>query len=213
MILAIDPSVASTGYCVFHNNKLIKYGNIPTDKNDFDNEDDRLNYIGDVIFHTLKEYDVKVVVMENQFIGNNVTTGMLLKKLSGVLCRVCKDINEVVYYTPAQWRKILGINKSKDKKQGMESKNQPTADFINIVAWGKSAENCANYLVKGRLVGIQGRIQTSNYDDKDGKKVYVTEVVASNIEFLEWGDKQQNNSDFGGIDGFHPTDSDDSIPF
>ena len=102
---------------------------------------------------------------------------------------------------------------SKDKKAEMESKNQPTADFIRIVVWGKQAENAANYLVKGRLVGIQGRIQTSNYDDKDGKKVYVTEVVASQVEFLEWGDKQQSNSsDFGGIDGFHSVDN-DSIPF
>lgn len=140
MILAIDPSVASTGYCVFHNNKLIKYGNIPTDKNDFDNEDDRLNYIGDVIFYTLKEYDIKVVVMENQFIGNNVTTGMLLKKLSGVLCRVCKDIDEVVYYTPAQWRKILGINKSKDKKQSaFEYVNQNVEEvhFEKLIKSGK----------------------------------------------------------------------------
>lgn len=52
---------------------------------------------------------------------------------------------------------------SKDKKQELESKGQPTADFINIVAWGKTAEHCANYLVKGRLVGIQGRIQTGSY--------------------------------------------------
>lgn len=109
----------------------------------------------------------------------------------------------------------LAVDKglSKDKKQEMESKGQPTADFINIVVWGKSAENCADYLVKGRLVGIQGRIQSGSYDDKDGKKVYTTEVVVNSIEFLEFGDKPQNNSDFGGIDGFHPTDSDDSIPF
>lgn len=111
----------------------------------------------------------------------------------------------------------LAIDKglSKDKKQEMESKNQPTADFINIVAWGKMAENAANYLVKGRLVAIQGRLQSGSYDDKDGKKVYTTDVVANNVEFLEWGDKQDSNnsnSGFGGIEGFHPTDDDD-IPF
>ena len=110
----------------------------------------------------------------------------------------------------------LAVDKglSKDKKQEMESKNQPTADFVRIVVWGKMGENCANYLAKGRLVGVQGRIQTSNYD-KDGTKVYVTDVVASNVEFLEWGDKQDNNnnnSDFGNMNGFTPTDSDD-IPF
>jgi single-strand DNA-binding protein len=109
---------------------------------------------------------------------------------------------------------------SREKKQEMESRNQPTADFINIVVWGKVAENCANYLQKGRLVGIQGRIQSGSYE-KDGRRVYTTDVVANQVEFLEWGDtnngKSQggynnDNSDFGGIEGFHPTDNDD-IPF
>jgi len=106
---------------------------------------------------------------------------------------------------------------SKEKKQEMESKNQPTADFINIIVWGKMGENCANYLVKGRLVGVQGRIQTGSYE-KDGIKRYTTDVVANSVEFLEWGDSNKpsgtndSNSSFGGIEGFHPTDSDD-IPF
>lgn len=117
-------------------------------------------------------------------------------------------------------------NLSRDKKQEMEARNQPTADFIRIVAWGKTAELCANYLVKGRLVAIQGRIQTSSYDDKDGKKVYTTDIVASNVEFLEWGDSPNRGSNtgsgsgfdnsqdsgFSGIEGFHPIDNDD-IPF
>ena len=59
------------------------------------------------------------------------------------------------------------------------------ADFINIVVWRKQAENCKNYLTKGSQVAIEGRIQTRNYDDKDGKKVYVTEILASNISFLD----------------------------
>ena len=109
---------------------------------------------------------------------------------------------------------------SRDKKQELESRNQPTADFIRITVWGKTAENCANYLVKGRLVAVQGRIQTGSYDDKDGKKVYTTEVVASNVEFLEWGDKQNTGSDFGSqqnqnfpdLEGLHPINNDD-IPF
>lgn len=58
------------------------------------------------------------------------------------------------------------------------------ADFINIVTWRQLAENCANYLKKGRLTAVEGRIQTRNYE-KDGKKVYVTEVVADNVRFLE----------------------------
>jgi len=104
---------------------------------------------------------------------------------------------------------------SKDKKQELEAKGQPTADFINITVWGRMAENAANYLVKGRLVGIQGRIQTGSYD-KDGTRVYTTEVVANNVEFLEWGDKtnktSNDNSWDSGIEGFHTVDNAD-IPF
>ena len=101
---------------------------------------------------------------------------------------------------------------SKDKKQEMEAKGQPTADFINIVVWGKQAESCANYLAKGRLVGIEGRIQTGSYEDKDGKKVYTTEVNASRVHFLEWGDKQTTPTEHETPEGFHNTDMGD-IPF
>lgn len=79
---------------------------------------------------------------------------------------------------------------SKEKKQEAEAKGQPTADFINIVAWGKTAENCANYLAKGRMVAVSGRIQTGSYEGKDGKRVYTTDVVAQNVQFLEWGDRK-----------------------
>ncbi|SCG84482.1 Single-stranded DNA-binding protein 3 SSB 3 [Proteiniborus sp. DW1] len=118
---------------------------------------------------------------------------------------------------------------SREKKQEFESKGQPTADFINIVVWGKQAENCANYLVKGRLVAIQGRIQTGSYTAQDGTKRYTTDVVADRVQFLEWGEARQGSQsqnrefnqnfnqsrDFGmdiDMDGFHPTDDDD-IPF
>lgn len=59
------------------------------------------------------------------------------------------------------------------------------ADFINVVIWDKQAENVAKYLTKGRLVAVEGRIQTRNYDNNEGKKVYVTEVVALSVQFLE----------------------------
>lgn len=104
---------------------------------------------------------------------------------------------------------------SKDKKQEMESQGKQTADFINITVWGKAAENAANYLAKGRLVGVQGRIQTGSYD-KDGTRIYTTEVVATNVEFLEWGDKNKNSNNDSGwgdyMEGFHPVDNDD-VPF
>lgn len=106
----------------------------------------------------------------------------------------------------------LAVDKqlSKEKKQEMESKNQPTADFINIVVWGKQAENCANYLAKGRLTAIQGRIQTRSWDD-NGTRKYATEVVAEKVQFLEWKDKNTSNTS-----GYVPdtsNDLDDTIPF
>ena len=64
------------------------------------------------------------------------------------------------------------------------SKEKET-DFINCVVWRKPAENLANYMKKGNLIGIEGRIQTRSYEGKDGKTVYVTEVVAENVQFLE----------------------------
>ena len=59
------------------------------------------------------------------------------------------------------------------------------ADFINVVAWDKTGEFCSKYFKKGQQVGVVGRIQTRNYDDKDGKKVYVTEVIAEEAYFAD----------------------------
>ena len=59
------------------------------------------------------------------------------------------------------------------------------ADFINCVVWDKQAENLAKYQHKGNQIAVEGRIQIRNYDDKDGKKVYVTEVFVSNVTFLD----------------------------
>ena len=74
----------------------------------------------------------------------------------------------------------VAVNRPFENQSGVRE-----ADFINIVVWRKQAENVKKYITKGNLVAIEGRIQTRNYDDKDGKKVYVTEVVADNVQFLE----------------------------
>ena len=66
-----------------------------------------------------------------------------------------------------------------------KQEGQPDADFINTVAWNKTADIVAQYTHKGSLVGVEGRIQTRSYDDKDSKRVYVTEVVADSVQFLE----------------------------
>ncbi len=64
-------------------------------------------------------------------------------------------------------------------------------DFLNIIVWRKQAENVCNYLNKGSLVSVEGRIQTGSYDDKDGNKRYTTDIVADSVQFLE--SKGQSN--------------------
>lgn len=74
----------------------------------------------------------------------------------------------------------------------VKQEGQPEADFINCQAWGKTAEVICQYVFKGHLLGLEGRIQTRSYDDKNGKRVYVTEVVADSVQFLE-SKKQAEN--------------------
>lgn len=81
------------------------------------------------------------------------------------------------------------------------------ADFPNIVVFGKQAENCEKYLAKGRQVAIQGHIQTGSYE-KDGRKVYTTDIIADRVEFLEWGERKEES----GLEGFTAIDEED-IPF
>jgi single-strand DNA-binding protein len=68
------------------------------------------------------------------------------------------------------------------------------ADFINCVIWRKGAENLCNFTDKGSLIGVDGRIQTRNYEGSDGKKVYVTEVQAESVQFLDSRKTAQNDS-------------------
>ena len=83
----------------------------------------------------------------------------------------------------------LAVNRNFTNQNGVRE-----ADFINIVVWRKQAETAKKYLSKGSLIAIEGRIQTRNYDGADGKKVYVTEVVADNFEFLESKGQRANNN-------------------
>lgn len=85
------------------------------------------------------------------------------------------------------------------------------ADFINIISWGKTAEFCSKYFKKGQQVGIIGRLQTRNYDDKDGKKVYVTEVVAEEAYFAEGKRAADLNAPFAEENSSPITD--DDLPF
>lgn len=63
------------------------------------------------------------------------------------------------------------------------------ADFINIVVWNKQGENCAQYLAKGRLAAVDGRLQIRSYEGNDGQRRYVTEVIADSVRFLPTGSK------------------------
>src|SRR5690554_1112941 len=74
----------------------------------------------------------------------------------------------------------VAVNRPFSNQQGDRE-----ADFINCVIWRKPAENLANYMGKGSLIDVDGRIQTRSYDGQDGKRVYVTEVVADSVQFLE----------------------------
>lgn len=96
---------------------------------------------------------------------------------------------------------------SKEKKQEMESQNKPTADFINIVTWGKTAEFAGTYLAKGLLVGINGRLESGSYE-KDGIRRYTTDVNCNNITMIEWKEKQDDNIPVGFEEA-----SNDEIPF
>lgn len=84
-------------------------------------------------------------------------------------------------------------------------------DFINIVSWNKTAEFVSKYFRKGQQVAVVGSIQTRTYDDKDGKKVYVTEVLAEEVYFAD--SKKENNNTTTSQEEFAPIQDDDELPF
>ena len=112
----------------------------------------------------------------------------------------------------------IAVNRNFTNQQG-----EREADFFNVTVWRKQAENVKNYLSQGRQVAVEGRLQTRSYEDNNGQKRYVTEVVADNVEFLGSKNSSNNNSngshndeptpyDFG--DGKEPKGTDvDSNPF
>ena len=81
----------------------------------------------------------------------------------------------------------LAVNRNFSNQQG-----EREADFINVVVWRKQAENVKNYLTQGSQAAVEGRIQTRSYDDQNGQRRYVTEVIADNVEFL--GSRNSSNN-------------------
>ena len=95
-----------------------------------------------------------------------------------------------VRYTSGSQTATTTFNIAIDRpqKQGQEKQT----DFPRITVFGSQAETCEKYLKKGRMVAIQGRLQTGSYQNKNGDTVYTTDVVANRVEFLDWGNQQSN---------------------
>lgn len=114
--------------------------------------------------------------------------------------RLTKDPN--LRFTPGAGKPVATFTVAVDRKR-VSKDGHREADFIPIVVWGKQAESTANYMSKGRLIGISGRIHTRNYEAKDGTKRYVTEVVADEVQFLDYvktssiSSQNQESQNFG----------------
>ena len=101
--------------------------------------------------------------------------------------RLTKDVE--LKYTPSNVANVsftLAVNRTFKNANG-----EREADFINCVIWRQAAENFANWVKKGALIGITGRIQTRNYENQQGQRVYITEVIAENFQMLESRNQQQ----------------------
>lgn len=101
----------------------------------------------------------------------------------------------------------LAVDRSVANAQG-----QRETDFIPVVTWGKLAETCGNYLNKGRLVAVDGRLQIRSYETQDGQKRRVAEVVAEGVRFLDRG-KDTANAAGAGVGAAGDVFPDDDIPF
>ena len=92
--------------------------------------------------------------------------------------------------------------------------NEPQTDFINCVCFDKQAENLSRYMTKGRLISVDGRIQSRSYDNQEGKRVYVTEVVATNIQYLESKSATQGTTNnYSNNNSYNAAPSNDVTPF
>lgn len=95
-------------------------------------------------------------------------------------------------YIPSSGNAVTNFDIAVDRSYQGSDGNKKT-DFFKIQVWGKKAESCANYLVKGRLVAVKGSIQNRSYETTEGEKRYITEIVVDRLQILEW-EKEQNNT-------------------
>lgn len=109
-------------------------------------------------------------------INNTVLVGRVTKDIELKQTQANKSVTQFV----------LAVN-----RQFKNANGEREADFINIVAWGKTAELLAQYVHKGSQIGVVGRIQTRNYENQQGQRVYITEVIADNFQMLESRSQQE----------------------
>lgn len=118
--------------------------------------------------------------------------------------RLTKDPD--LRYTPngvAVANFTIAVNRPFTNQQGNRD-----ADFINCVVWRRAAENLANYMKKGSMIGVDGRVQSRTFEGQDGKTVFVTEIVAESVQFLESKASQAKNQD----QGFQPNRNQNQFP-
>lgn len=94
-------------------------------------------------------------------------------------------------FTPGAGTAVTTLTLAVDRSFVKDGKKE--ADFIPIVIWGKQAESTAQWVHKGKLMAVSGRMQTRNYENKNGDKVYITEVVAEEVQFLEFSQKKDDS--------------------
>lgn len=131
-----------------------------------------------------------------------IITGRLTKDVE---CKYTQSQMAVAQFTVA-------VNRPKDKD------GKSVADFPRCIAFGKTAENLEKFTAKGRLIAVQGRIQTGKYKNRDGETVYTTDIIADRVEFLEWGEKKgRNDRDDDPYDEENPYDGfaavSEDVPF
>ena len=112
-----------------------------------------------------------------------------------------------VRYTSGSQTAVATFTIAIDRPQRQDGGERQT-DFPRITVFGRQAETCEKYLKKGRMVAIQGRIQTGSYQNKNGDTVYTTDVVANRVEFIDWGGQQGGQGrDFPRNDGYQERQS------
>lgn len=136
--------------------------------------------------------------------------------------RLTKDPE--VRYTSGSQMAVATLTVAIDRPS--DKNGQKQTDFPRVIVFGKQAENCEKYLKKGRMIAVQGRIQTGSYKNKDGDTVYTTDVAANRIEFIDWGDsksdkdkQEQNKSENNEPENNEPVqeedfeEMDEDVPF